>query len=275
MDYLFSMIKGAVRGFGEGAGLSGTGQTTLLDQFLTPPAVLGQAGAEWLMRFGVILAILLVCHKSVWALLKGFGMMIGGLFGGKFRWRKASRGQVTAICLLLASLPLLIAFLVRQYAFDYVGRFAGRPGFTGLMVLLNAGLLFLGDHSLDQNKELRDMKPVEAFKLGLFGVFSLLPGLSVVATAMAMGMNMGFKRKDAVEFSLLLAVPALLAGGPLASPLSLNGALLPVGLAAVAACMAAVGGILLLKWLENKDRLLLPTLYCGVSGVALVVCSLV
>ncbi len=275
MDYLFSIIKGAIRGFSETAGLSATGQGTLAGRLISFPAGLEQNALEMLLRLGIILAIVAVFYKNIIEMLTGFWKMLTGLFAGTFRWRKASRGQVTAVSLILASLPLLIAFLVRCYAYDYVVRFVGKPAFNGFMLLLTAAVFFLGDHSLDQNKELRDMKPMEAIKLGLFGVFALLPGLSPVAMAMGMGMNMGFKRKDAVEFAFLMAIPCLLAGAPLPMRAMAGTSVPVVAVALVAAFLAALGGIYLLKWLEKKDRLFLPTLFCGLTGVALIVWSLI
>ncbi len=269
MDILNQLINGIVQGFSELAAVSASGHRMFL------PEGWNSAGLENWIYAGLILVILLVYRRTVWGLLAGIGTMVKGLFAGTFKWRKASHYQVMAVCFLLACLPLGVAVLVRIYAMDYVARFAGNGLFTGLMMLLNGGLLFLGEHSLDQKKELRDMKPIEGIKLGLFGAFSLLPGLSSLATLLAMGLNMGFKRKDALEFAVIMAVPCFLAGRTNGS-LWFQGAE-PVlwSVAVGAAMLAGLAGLFLLKWLLKKERLHWLAYYSGIAGIAVILLNFI
>lgn len=266
MEFLNSILNGLIQGFTALGGLSATGFGQLTDRFFPSPAI---EGGAVLFRLVFCLAVLLGCSRTAGTLFKGLGTLFLALFQGRFKWRKASRGEVMACSFLLVCLPLLIAGLVRACLFDYVARNSGKPVFTGVMMLLTAGLFFLGDHSLDQNKTLRDMTPFEGIKLGMFGAFALLPGLSAVATALAMTLNMGFKRCEAVEFAFIAAIPAFLAGSSRWMPPSAPS--LPLALGLAGALVGSVAGILLLKRLVNKDRLLIPTLLCGLGGIAVMI----
>ncbi len=269
MDVLQRIISGSIQGFAELSAVSASGHRFFLPEGWTT------AGLTFWIGLGLIGLILAVYYRTVWGMISGCGAMVKGLFTGTFKWRKANRYQVMAVCFLLACLPLGAAALVRRFAVDYVSRFAGNGLFTGLMLILTGGLLFLGEHSVNQNKDLRDMKPIEGIKLGLFGAFALLPGLSPLATVLAMGLNMGFKRADALEFAFLTCIPCILAGGPARNALTQGAEPLLWGLAVAAAVLAGVAGRLLLKWLLKKERLNWLACYCGIAGIAAILLNFI
>lgn len=262
MTYLYETIRGLVLGLGEILPLSGFGHLTILEQ-----AGLLPAGSTAPAELGILLAVILVYHKTVWGMLTGICSMIKGSFNGTFKWRKAGKYQMMAVYLLLASLPLILMAVFRQYI--AVG---GGLLFTGIMLLVSAGLIFIGCHSLCRNWTVQDMKPSHAIKWGLFRAASILPGLSPSGVAISMGLNMGFDRQTALEFSFLLTVPAILCD--LCS--GEGGAFSLAGLASLAAAaVAAVAAIFLLKWLVKKDQFGWFTVYCALAGIAAIVLNFV
>lgn len=60
-------------------------------------------------------------------------------------------------------------------------------------------------------KSLASLTPREAICIGLSQSFSMIPGVSRAAATIVGGMIVGLSRKDAVEFSFLLAVPTMAA----------------------------------------------------------------
>ncbi len=262
MTYLYEMIRGLVLGLGEILPISGSGHLTILEQ-----ANLLPAGNTALAQLGVLLAVVLVYHRTVWGMLTGICAMIKGSFTGTFKWRKAGKDQMMAAYLLLASLPLVLMAVLRQYI--AVG---GGLLFTGIMLLVSAGLIFIGSHSLCRSWTVQDMKPSHAFKWGLFRAASILPGLSPSGVAISMGLNMGFNRQTALDFSFMLTVPAILCD--LCS--SGVGALSLAGLAGLAAAAAAaISAIFLLKWLVKNDRFGWFMVYCALAGIAAIVLNFV
>ncbi len=59
--------------------------------------------------------------------------------------------------------------------------------------------------------DLEDVSYMDAIKIGLFQCISLIPGISRAAATIFGGVFSGFNRRQATEFSFLLAVPTMLA----------------------------------------------------------------
>ena len=273
MNYLYGILLGLMEGLGELLPLCGRGHLQAVKEYgLLPAAFLENEGLEVLLRLGALLAVVLVFHKAIWGMIAGFCSMIAGLFKGTFKWRKATRYQRMAVYLLLSTLPLLAAGLLRQKV-DYTAMVSGNLLFTGFMMLLSGGLLFIGDHSECKNWQIADMKPSHSIKLGLFQAFATLPGVSRSGITLSMAMNMGFDREAALEFSFMMSLPFL--GSELfrAETLSALGALewSVAAVAAAAAVISGIGAILLMKYAVAKDRLFWPTIYCAAAGIAVVV----
>lgn len=263
---MFTFLYSMLLGFFEVFPLSAQGLDTVLSSVLGEqlPAV----SSAWI--FGTLLGTLAVFYQPVWNTAKGFGTMLSAACAGKFKWRKANTYQITCVYSLVCALPLAAMLFVLQE----LGIGSGL-GFIGLMFLASAALLFIGDHTVCRNTPLTEMKASHCFKLALFQAVSLLPGLSRVGVTLGMGLNMGFRRKDAFEFAVLLTVPALLvlglwnigsfaASGWTVALLSLAGA----------AVGAALGG-LILKWLFKKDLWNVAVVFGGIAGLMTIIYSFV
>lgn len=277
MNYLYGLILGLLESAGELLPLSGRGILQGIKAYsLLPKALLENSGLEVLLRMGALLAVVLVFHKAIWGMIAGFCSMIAGIFKGTFKWRKATRYQMMAAYLLLSTLPLLAAGLLRQ-AVDYMALLQGNLAFTGFMMLLSGGLLFLGDHSECKNWSVTDMKPSHSFKLGLFQAFATLPGVSRSGITLSMGMNMGFLREEALEFSFMMSLPFL--GAELFRLEELSSlAKMDLGVAAAAfgaAVLGGIGAIFLMKWAVRKDRLSWMVGLCLLAGLAMIIMSII
>ena len=271
MTYIQAIILGLVRGLGWTLPISESGHFLLAKKiFEIPDTVLYHPGLDFLLQAAVLLAVAFLYRTTLLRMVQGVGAMLPALFKGTFRWHKASRYQMMAVYLVLSMLPILgVWFLSRAVGLKQ------NLLLTGLMLLLNAGILFLGTHSLCKNWTIQDMKPGHAFKLGLFqGAALFLPGLSQTGITLNMGINMGFKKEEALEYSFMLSLPVmtgslLLRGGELGSLASL-----PLGPALAAAGVAlalAFGGVLLLRYLVKKERFGVLMLYSAAVGVAAVI----
>lgn len=263
---MFTFLYSMLLGFFEVFPLSAQGLDTLLSSVLGDrlPAV----SSAWI--FGTLLGTLAVFYRPARNTAKGFGTMLSAAFAGKFKWRKATAYQIMSVYSLLCALPLAAMLFVLQE----LGIGSG-PVFIGLMFLASAALLFIGDHTVCRHTPLTEMTASQCIKSALFQAVALLPGLSRVGVTLGMGLNMGFRRKDAFDFAVMLTLPALLvlglwnmgsvaAAGRMAAFLSLAGA----------AAGAALGG-LALKWLYKKDLLNIPVALGALAGVATIIYSFV
>jgi undecaprenyl-diphosphatase len=82
--------------------------------------------------------------------------------------------------------------------------------------LIAGGIILILTNKWTDKKEgkyldLEDVSYADAFKIGLFQCISLIPGVSRAAATIFGGLFSGFSRRQATEFSFLLAVPTMFA----------------------------------------------------------------
>ena len=94
-----------------------------------------------------------------------------------------------------------------------------------------------------------------ALLIGLAQILALVPGSSRAGVTITAGRLLGFERADAARFSMLLAIPAIVAaGGAGAWKLWSLGALQLAGEALVAAAIAFVTAIVAIRLMMNWIR---------------------
>lgn len=71
-------------------------------------------------------------------------------------------------------------------------------------------LLIIEKHLKVQQKSIRNLTPFQSFGIGVFQILSMVPGVSRSASTIIGGLLTGLSRKDAVEFSFLLAIPTMI-----------------------------------------------------------------
>jgi undecaprenyl-diphosphatase len=113
--------------------------------------------------------------------------------------------------LIIAVIPALVfGYLLN----DFIDKELGNPIFIA-SVLLGGGILLLFVDKLFKNPTVlkeEEIKPITAFKIGLFQVLAVaLPGLSRSAATILGGMQQKLTKNVAAEFSFFLAVPTMFA----------------------------------------------------------------
>ncbi len=112
--------------------------------------------------------------------------------------------------LFVAVLPLAVLGLLFEDGIEAV-LFAPVPVAIALIV---GGIVILwaeGRQHVETIKSVDDMRPLDAFKIGLFQALALFPGTSRSAATIIGGLFLGMQRKAATEFSFFVAIPTLLA----------------------------------------------------------------
>lgn len=263
---MFSFLYSILLGFLEVFPLSGQGADTVLGAFFKEQ--LPPVSAAWI--FGAAVGSILAFWHPVKDALQGFCAMIGGAFKETFKWKKAKSVQIGGVYGLFCALALPVMLAILQK-----GAIGSGLGFIGLMFLVSAALLFIGDHTVGPERSLLEMKGSHGIKLALFQAVALLPGLSRTGVTLGMALNMGFSRKSAFDLMVLLSVPALLVlglwnGASFAAFGAVN-ALLSFGGGAIGALL----GGLFLKFLFKKDLLNIAVGMGAVCGAATVILSFV
>lgn len=202
----------------------------------------------------------LACHiGTLLALLLYFRKEIAALLG--------SRMHVSSLCIAL--LPLIPAYFLLKPLREW----AGEGHRLGYFLLLSSLLLFSEQwlrFSVKKNR-IRD-----ALVIGSMQAIALIPGISRSASTITAGRSLGWTVSDAVRFSFLLSIPAILGGVCIESMQVCKEAtfseLLPCLGGGLMAFFVGLGVIrLAIRWLE-KGNFRPFAYYCFFLGLILCIC---
>ncbi len=137
-------------------------------------------------------------------------------------------GAIMAIVMMYAKrflqgipiyLKLGIAFLptaiVGFFAYSYIKAYLFNPFIVAVSLIIGGVILILIDRKVvaqkSQTDVLENITYKNAFFIGLIQCFSMIPGVSRAAATIIGGVFNGLDKKQATEFSFLLAVPTMFA----------------------------------------------------------------
>lgn len=151
---------------------------------------------------------------------------------------------------------------------------------VGVMLLVTGGILWLSEHTAKRRKDLAEMRPPDAFIIGLIQGLAMIPGISRSGSTIVGGLFRGFQRDQAARFSFLLAMPAVF-GATLLEVWELirSGAaelrLFPL---AAGTLTAVISGYFAIRFLMRllKDHSLQPfAYYCWLVGTLIILTKIV
>lgn len=168
--------------------------------------------------------------------------------------------------LIFATLPLVAALFIK----DYVEVISSYYKVVGALLILNAAMLFFGDRIKKEGREVGALERKDAFAIGIFQLFAILPGLSRSGSTITGGRIMGLSREEAVKFSFILSIPAIIGAnitniGAVADITKAD--LLPYGLGMLAAFVTGLAAIKLLIFISKKSNFRIFSVYCAIVGV--------
>lgn len=189
MQYFQALILSTIEGITEFLPISSTVHLILASSILKIPQTEFVKSFEIIIQLGAILAIVVLYWKrlisdiSLWqkVLLAFFPTMVLGF----------SLYKLIKVYLLGNTLVVLWSLFIGGIAFILLEKFYYKKN--------------------SQNKKIENLSIKQAFSIGLFQSISMMPGVSRAAATIFGGMFLGLSRKEAVEFSFLLAVPTMFA----------------------------------------------------------------
>ena len=149
------------------------------------------------VHLGALGAVTLYLWREVWMILSGLAKLLTG---------SVDDGAKLAGLVLIASLPVFLAGLILE---AYIT--------GGLRVLLLIGwafiiggiLLYLGDRFGLKIWRITHMTVGNAFLIGIAPAFAIIPGASRAGMPNTMSRFLGYERRAAARFSMLLSIRAL------------------------------------------------------------------
>lgn len=204
------------------------------------------------LHFGTLSAVLIYYRHELAAMLRA----APAIFKPQARAGGAADGRRLVLALIVGTLPIiLVGGALVIMGRDELLRGAEIIGWTSIIFGI---VLYWADRYAPQRLRLADVGPRRALVIGLTQILAIIPGVSRAGITMTAGRFLGLDRTNAARFSMLLAIPTILAsaaGGVLklmdAGSLDLT---LSAGIAAVLAALVAYVTILLfMRWIGRAS----------------------
>lgn len=243
MPVLQLIVLAAVQGITEFLPVSSSGHLILV------PVITGWDDQtlviDTAVHVGTLGAVLIYFWRDI-------GSMLGGLWS-IVRGRRNPGARLFAL-LIVATVPVVIAGgLVSYLDADDALRSAEVVGWTTLVFGI---ALYAADRFFLTVRRLEQMNVGGAIAIGLAQVLALIPGTSRSGITMTAARILGFERRDAARFSMLMSIPAIAAAGILkGAELYQGGDAQLTGDAVIATALSfviSIGAIaLLMAWLRR------------------------
>lgn len=229
-----------------------------------------------ILHLGTLIAVLVVFRMQIFALFMEALQLIKDIFTGRFTIKNMEPTR-RLLFMFVISTAVLIPFYIFKGFFESFSEDASIFA-EGLCFLYTAAILFMADRS-GGDREATDVRTKDAVTIGFFQAVALLPGVSRSGSTISAGQFCGLKRSDAVSYSFILGIPAIL-GGCLVEVKDgiAQGVNIGVGQCIVGFLVSALvgfGAIKLVQWLMKTDRFKVFSIYTGILGVVVIIISIV
>lgn len=236
MSLFYLLLIAAIQGVTEFLPVSSSGHLILLPS-LTGMEDQGQV-IDVAVHVGTLFAVILYFWSDVKLALSGIPKLL--------RWQIDDQGAWLALCLALATVPVVIFGLgLKLTGLDDAMRSITVIGWTMLIFGL---VLYWADQKGPEVKTAANWSLKDAVIMGLWQAIALIPGTSRSGATITAARQLGYKREDAARLAMLMSIPTIIASGTLLGlevAADANGALARDG--AIAAAFAFVCALLALS----------------------------
>lgn len=220
MNVLEALILGIIQGITEFLPVSSSGHMSLFTHFAgieTQTAGLFSA----MLHIGTLVAILVVFYKPIYELFAEFLLVVKDIFARKFTFKfsKMSGTRRMLFMFIISCVPLLFLLIPigeGRNIMDAVGVFGTDDSIKaeGICFMITGFLLLLGSFTAEKAKKFHGVTTSNAFLIGVAQLFAAcFPGISRSGSTISTAMCCRISRKDAVRYSFILCIPAVLASG--------------------------------------------------------------
>ncbi len=256
MSVFDAVIQGIIQGLTEFLPVSSSGHLSLWQHFFGES---GEAAGIYsiLLHMGTLAAVLIAFRGEIAAMLTEFLSMLKEIFSGKMSTGGAHPARRRILLMLISLLPLCWFYFLTDF---YTSLAADNDIIVeGVCFLLTAALLLVSSRCVKSGgRTAENMTWKDALAMGIMQGIAPLPGLSRSGSTISVGLIMGVERSEAVAFSFLMGIPAVLAANLLEVPKALSGAVEINWCAAVigmiTALLVGLAAIKTVKTLVKTDR---------------------
>lgn len=262
MTLFQALVLGVLQGISEFLPISSSGHLALAEHWLAidTPGLL----FDVVVHLGTLAAIALLLRGRIAALARAGLSLLAGRAASESQ--KVDRSWVLLIA--AASLPTAIIGLLLK---DSVESAHARPAAVGAGLLVTAVLLVAAERRgrRDRGAGLLGLK--DALLIGVAQGLAVFPGISRSGATIAAALGRDVRGDTAVEFSMLISIPAV-AGAALLeivgnAPGLSTDAFAPLAVGFGTALLTGVFALKALQWAVSRRRLLPFAVYCSGLGM--------
>ncbi|MBR5873035.1 MAG: undecaprenyl-diphosphate phosphatase [Oscillospiraceae bacterium] len=222
MSIFDAVIQGIIQGLTEFLPVSSSGHLSIYQHFTGNS---GEAAGVYsiLLHLGTLLAVAIAFWKELWDMVKEFFFMAKEILTGKFDKNNMSGSRRMIFLLIISLLPLCVFYFLS----DFYNSLSTDNDIVveGLCFLLTAALLIISGRCVKAGgTTAENMSWKQALGMGIMQGIAPLPGLSRSGSTISTGLILGVSRDQAVAFSFIMGVPAVLAANVLEVPAAISGA---------------------------------------------------
>ena len=273
MGILEAIIYGFIQGVAEFLPISSSGHLALAQNFFGTQTENGFA-FNVALHLATLISVCVVFRRDVIMLVKSFFTLVKKLFTGRLK-PGLDNGERLLLMLCIATLPLIpLKLLGVDDAVESISSFSW---IIGVLLIINGLMLVVSDRLKSGEKTVENGGFLRPLGVGIMqGLLGILPGISRSGSTITGGRLCSYSREEAVRFSFLMSIPAILGACVTELPdLFDEGVsseqLVPIIAGAVTAAVVGFFAIKLLQYLTRNKSFTFFAVYCVIIGVAAVV----
>ena len=273
MGILEAIIYGIIQGIAEFLPISSSGHLALAQNFFGTETENGLA-FNVALHLATLVSVCIVFRKDVLMLIKGFFSLAKKLFTGKLR-QGLDNGERLFLMLCIATLPLIPVKLLGLD--EAVEALSGISWAIGVLLIINGAMLIVRDRIGAKSLSAEEGGYLRPLGVGIMqALIGILPGISRSGSTITGGRIFGFGREEAVRFSFLMSIPAILGACVTELPDMFDegvsaSILAPVLVGAVVAAVVGFFAIKLLQYLTKNKSFAFFAVYCIIIGAAAII----
>ena len=208
MSIFQSLFMGFIQGITEFLPISSSGHLVII------PRIFGWEEQSLFFDTTLHLATGLALVVSFWKdIVSIFKSFIKDVFKNKNSLNHYSSESLLGIKIIVACIPV---GLIGYFFGDIIENNFRNILFVSIFLIFGSVLMFIAERRIKKTMIVKDEISIgKSFNVGLFQIFSLLPGVSRSGSTISGGMIFGLSREEATRFSFLLSIPVVLLAGVL------------------------------------------------------------
>ena len=276
MSIIEAVLYGIIQGVAEFLPISSSGHLALAQNFFGTEAENGFA-FNIALHLATLLSVCVVFRKDVFALIKGFFSLVKKLFTGRLK-QGLDSGERLFLMLCVATLPLIPIKLLGLD--ETVEEISTVSWIIGILLIINGTLLFVSDRLKQTELKAENGGYLRPLGVGIVqALIGILPGISRSGSTITGGRIFGFTREEAVRFSFLMSIPAILGACVTELPdLFSEGMsadmLVPVIVGATVAAAVGFFAIKLLQYISKNKGFAVFSVYSVIIGASAIIADL-